>query len=79
MKIDDIMTPLSRRKLSKVEASLFVDHDDILEEALDLMVQNSVTTLPVLGPEGDLVGNVSYFDVLRALREAGQGDVEMAA
>lgn len=68
MQIDDVMIPSQPAPVTLHVASLFIDHDDGLEEALDLMVRNRVTTLPVLGRQGDVVGAVSYFDVLCRLR-----------
>jgi CBS domain-containing protein len=41
-----------------------------LAEAVDLMLEHKIGALPVVDPSsGDLVGIVSYVDVLRACRE----------
>jgi len=79
MQIDDILTPSPPSPVTKDAASLFVDHDDILEEAHDLMVDNGVNMLPVLGGAGTPVGSVSYHEVLRGLRDEGRDDIEPAA
>ena len=47
-------------------APLSVEQDDDVREAMELMVENKVGALPVVGPEGHVVGIVSYLDVLRA-------------
>ena len=36
---------------------------------MELMVEYKVGALPVIGPEGDVVGIVSYLDVFRAALE----------
>ena len=50
-------------------APLSVEQDDDVREAMALMVDNKVGALPFVGPEGDVVGIVSYLDVLRAALE----------
>ena len=72
MQIDDIMTPSSPKPAATLVGDLFIDHDDVVEEAFALMVENHVTLLPVLGPEGDVVGSVSYLEILHRLPEASQ-------
>ena len=52
-----------------------VEYGDEVEDALDLMVENKVGAVPVVGPEGEVVGIVSYLDILRAMRE-GPGIAE---
>jgi acetoin utilization protein AcuB len=49
-------------------APISVEPDDDLGDAIDLMVENKVGAIPVVGPEGQVVGIVSYLDVLRSLR-----------
>lgn len=46
-----------------------VEPDDELAEAIELMVENKVGAIPVVDPEGAVVGIVSYLDVLRAMRD----------
>lgn len=38
-------------------------------EAVDLMLENKIGAVPVIDPEGNVVGIVSYVDVLRVARE----------
>jgi predicted transcriptional regulator len=67
MQIDDIMIT-ARQELPAVFAGhLFIDHDDAVEEAFAIMTENRVTTLPVLDPEGHVLGSVSYDEVFRRL------------
>lgn len=48
-----------------------IDPEAEVEEIIDLMLENKVGALPVLDDHsGELVGIVSYVDVLRALRSA---------
>jgi acetoin utilization protein AcuB len=42
--------------------------DESIQRAVDVLVQNRLTALPVLGNRGDLVGILSYIDVLNGLR-----------
>jgi acetoin utilization protein AcuB len=46
-----------------------VDYGVEVEDAIDLMVENKVGAIPVVGPEGEVVGIVSYLDILRAMRD----------
>lgn len=49
---------------------LSVDPETELEEVVDLMIEHRVGALPVVSPGTDeLVGIVSYVDVLRAARD----------
>ncbi len=50
-------------------APIWVEQADDVREAMELMVDNKVGALPVVGPEGDVIGIVSYLDVLRAALE----------
>ena len=72
MQIDDIMNPSSPKPAATLVGDLFIDHDDVVEEAFALMSENHVTSLPVLGPGGEVVGSVSYSEILRRLPEARQ-------
>ena len=40
-----------------------------VSEIIDLLVDEKVSAVPVIGGENELVGIVSYIDVLRALRD----------
>lgn len=51
-------------------APLTVEPDDDVADAIDLMVENKVGALPVIGREGEVLGIVSYLDILRSLRES---------
>ena len=44
-----------------------VGPDDPLSDVVELMLEHRVGAVPVVGPEGRLVGIVSYIDVLRHL------------
>jgi len=50
-------------------APVSLEPDDNLAEAIDMMIENRVGALPVVGPEGEVIGIVSYLDILRNLRE----------
>jgi acetoin utilization protein AcuB len=47
-------------------APISVEEDADVREAIELMLENKVGAVPVVGPEGHVVGIVSYLDVLRA-------------
>jgi acetoin utilization protein AcuB len=42
--------------------------DESLERALDRIVEHRLSALPVVDADGQLVGVLSYIDILRALR-----------
>jgi acetoin utilization protein AcuB len=45
--------------------------DTEMEDVVDLLIEHRVGALPVVGPEtGELMGIVSYIDVLRAVRDS---------
>lgn len=46
-----------------------VDADADVREVLDLMVENKIGAVPVISPEGHVVGIVSYLDLLRRLSD----------
>ncbi len=46
-----------------------VEAEAELSEAVDLLLDNKIGAVPVLDPEGNVVGIISYVDVLRAARE----------
>lgn len=49
---------------------IVVHPEDAVEDAIDLMLEHRVGALPVVdASSGDLLGIVSYIDVLRAARE----------
>lgn len=48
----------------------FVDRTESIAQAIDVMLTHGVGALPVLDrPTGDLLGMISYVDVLRIARE----------
>lgn len=50
---------------------LVVDPETELEDVIDLMIEHRIGALPVVAPgTQDLVGIVSYIDVLRAARDS---------
>src|SRR5262245_38507519 len=60
------------RRVSKVMSSGVVDvsPDAELGEVIDLLVENRIGAVPVVRPESqELVGIVSYIDVLQAVRD----------
>lgn len=46
-----------------------VEAEAELGDAVDLLLENKIGAIPVTDPEGNVVGIVSYVDVLRAARE----------
>jgi acetoin utilization protein AcuB len=48
---------------------LTVGPDEPLSDVVELMVDSRIGAVPVVGPNGRLVGIVSYLDVLRAYRD----------
>ena len=50
-------------------APISIDRDDDVRDAMELMVEHKIGAVPVVGPEGQVVGIVSYLDVLRAALE----------
>ncbi len=65
---------LMRRPVAEMmtEAVVHVDPTTSLTRVLQLMVSLRTRSLPVLSPEGQLVGMISREDIMRALREATQ-------
>jgi CBS domain-containing protein len=63
---------LMQRTVAEVmsEAVVHVEPATPLTRVLQLMVSCMTRSLPVKGPEGELVGMISREDVMRALREA---------
>lgn len=58
-------------------APISADPEDDLEEAIAAMIENKVGAIPVVLPEGGVVGIISYLDVLRALRPAATSDLSV--
>ena len=52
-------------------APLAVEPGDAVEDAIDLIIENKVGAVPVVGPDGEVVGIVSYLDILRQGRAEG--------
>jgi CBS domain-containing protein len=46
-----------------------VEPDDSVDDVVDLMIETKTGALTVLGPYDNVVGVVSYIDILRSLRE----------
>ena len=42
---------------------------DSVRQAIDALIEHSLSSLPVLGDAGEVVGIVSYVDVLEALKD----------
>jgi acetoin utilization protein AcuB len=51
-------------------APISIEPDADVQEAIDLMLEHKVGAIPVVDPEGEVVGIVSYLDVLRTLGTA---------
>jgi acetoin utilization protein AcuB len=51
-------------------APIAVEPDDDVDDAIDLMLENKLGAVPVVGPDGEVAGIVSYLDVLRGLRKS---------
>ncbi|MEW5849117.1 MAG: CBS domain-containing protein [Myxococcota bacterium] len=58
------------RPVSTVMSSdvISVDTEAELQEVIELMLENKVGAIPVTDPEGELVGIISYVDVLRQVQ-----------
>jgi CBS domain-containing protein len=65
---------LMQRTVAEVmsETVVHVEPTTPLTRVLQLMVSRMTRSLPVMSPEGELVGMISREDVMRALREATQ-------
>lgn len=46
---------------------LAVEQDAEVDEVIDLMLENKVGAIPVVTPENQVIGIVSYLDILRKL------------
>lgn len=68
-KADELLeTPLSQVMSGNVVS---IDSFESLRTAVDLMIEYGVGALPVVDPDGEeLVGILSYVDVLRAVRDS---------
>jgi acetoin utilization protein AcuB len=71
-----LVLPLSRRRVVEFMSAgiLSVNPDTEVSEIIDTMLEQKISALPVVDGEGEIVGIVSYVDVLRALNNP-----EMAA
>jgi CBS domain-containing protein len=62
-----VMRALESKVVTLMSADVIsVDTDADIYEVVDLMLDNKVGAVPVVDPEGNLVGIISYMDVLRA-------------
>ena len=53
-------------------APISVEPDDCVQDVYELMHKIKAGALPVLGPDDEVVGIVSYLDILRSLPEAAR-------
>jgi CBS domain-containing protein len=53
-------------------AAISVEPDDCVEDVYELMQKIKAGALPVLGPDDEVVGIVSYIDILRSLPEGAR-------
>ena len=53
-------------------APISVEPDDCVEDVYQLMHEIKAGALPVLGPDDEVVGIVSYLDILRSLPEGAR-------
>jgi len=61
-------TPLEAPVATVMSASpISVDEEDDLDDVVDIMLENKIGAVPVVDPDGKVVGIVSYLDVLRTL------------
>jgi CBS-domain-containing membrane protein len=62
--VDSLKAPVST---VMTHARIVIEADEDVEEALDLMTENKMVVLPVIDPEGLVVGIVSSGDFARGL------------
>jgi CBS domain-containing protein len=63
MPIEQIMTtPPCNQARALAQRGIFVDYDDDITEALAIMTQQGLDSLPVVGPALELLGVVRYRD-----------------
>jgi CBS domain-containing protein len=62
--INSLMAPVST---VMTDARIVIEPDEDIEEALDLMTEHKMAVLPVIDPDGLVVGIVSSGDVVRGL------------
>jgi acetoin utilization protein AcuB len=48
-------------------AGIGVEANEDIEEAIDVMIESRMTTLPIIDRDGGVVGIVSYLDVMKSL------------
>jgi acetoin utilization protein AcuB len=67
---DRMVVPLSERRISEFmsTATASVTPDDDVSEVVDRMLDERIGAVPVVDAAENVVGIVSYVDVLRALR-----------
>ena len=66
MSIEAIITaPHCNEAKALAERGVFVDYDDEIAEALAIMTQHGLDSLPVVGPALELLGVVHYRDAAR--------------
>lgn len=65
---EDAKPRLSMRIASLMSGGVIsVEEDDDVEEIIDLMLEHKVGAVPIVSGDGDLVGIVSYLDLLRVM------------
>lgn len=72
-KLDAVLAALAVKRAEEVMTSpvIAIGQDELLEDAVDLMLSKDVKRLPVLDAEGKLTGMLSRLDVFRTImREA---------
>jgi CBS domain-containing protein len=76
-KLDAVLAALAVKRAEDVMTSpvIAIGQDELLEDAVDLMLSNDVKRLPVLDAEGKLTGMLSRLDVFRTImKEAPDWD-----
>jgi len=67
-----IIVPLSQRRVAEFMSAdvVSVDPDADIRDVIETMLDQHIGALPVVDGEGDVVGIISYVDVLRAVPKA---------
>jgi acetoin utilization protein AcuB len=73
---EQLVLPLSRRRVVEFMSAdvLSVEPDTEVGEIIDTMLDQKIGAVPVVDAEGEVVGIISYVDILRAVNAPEPGE-----
>lgn len=67
--VQDYLASVAHRKVSEIMTRpvITIEEDKTLSSAVDLMIRRNLKRLPVVNPDGRMIGMLARFDVFRAI------------